>query len=619
MPDNDASRRSKRTAVLVVHGIGSQRAQETVRGVIRALWLDDDADDRGRRLWTHPELSGADIDLAVMTTNSVPGSRDRRSVDFHEFYWAHLMSETKAVAVLLWLYELGRKGPNLKLGMNGLWWCGAIFVCLLNLSVALLALQAIAWFSEIKKSEAESMLVAPFLLIFSSVAFGFCISLRHRAFRLAAWLGAICLGGAIIILAYVALRWFGPGNPSAAPSHLDWLTNVTLPMLIALISTYLLMGKQGLRAFWRVLAVSAAVFLVFLAWVWMNWADPNFTVAEIVVEGWRPWSLSSPWSSVVAWVIIGVYLIVNAAFLQPYLGDAARYFRNAPANVAVRREIRKQAVDTLARLHTSGLYDRIIVVAHSLGCVVAYDMLRAYFSRVCDELPTAVELGTSFPEVDEALWEPFKAGSKDEQKELRLRAREIVARIADVTVQNPPARTGFKSWLVTDFVTLGNALTHAHYLMCVGKNHAELEKDFDRRVSERDFPTCPPKRLDGDGLLFFPNPKTGKKEFHHGALFGLTRWTNLYFPLSEIFWGDAIGGPVAPIFGSHIIDVPVSTHASGGADFFTHNTYLDVERAGGRNAPHIVALRKAVDLADAGTAIELADVGSGEARQGNER
>ena len=44
-----------------------------------------------------------------MTTNEVPGSKDGRIVDFHELYWAHLMSETKAVAVLLWLYELCAK------------------------------------------------------------------------------------------------------------------------------------------------------------------------------------------------------------------------------------------------------------------------------------------------------------------------------------------------------------------------------------------------------------------------------------------------------------------------------------------------------------------------------
>ena len=37
----------KRTAVLVVHGIGSQRALETVRGVIQGVWLNrEDPNDK---------------------------------------------------------------------------------------------------------------------------------------------------------------------------------------------------------------------------------------------------------------------------------------------------------------------------------------------------------------------------------------------------------------------------------------------------------------------------------------------------------------------------------------------------------------------------------------------
>src|SRR5262245_6145802 len=124
----------KRTAILVVHGIGSQRALETMRGVIRGIWLNrSNPNDRGRRIWMHPERDGADIDLSVMTTNTVPDTGGRR-IDFHELYWAHLMSETKAVAVLLWLYELCRKGPIMKPGMNGMWWAAAIFLCLMNLS-----------------------------------------------------------------------------------------------------------------------------------------------------------------------------------------------------------------------------------------------------------------------------------------------------------------------------------------------------------------------------------------------------------------------------------------------------------------------------------------------------
>ena len=68
--------------------------------------------DKGKRIWTHPQRDGSDIDLAVMTTNTVPDLPDGRVVDFHELYWAHLMSETKAVAVLLWLYELCPQGSD---------------------------------------------------------------------------------------------------------------------------------------------------------------------------------------------------------------------------------------------------------------------------------------------------------------------------------------------------------------------------------------------------------------------------------------------------------------------------------------------------------------------------
>ena len=399
MPDRDRSEARKRTAVLVVHGIGSQRALETVRGVIRGVWSDsDDPEDPGKRLWTHPEVTGTDIDLAVMTTNQVPESKDKRSVDFHELYWAHLMSETKAVAVLLWLFELGRKGPIMKPGMNGLWWAAAIFLCLLILSIALLALQGVFLFSN---TNPQSMLVAPFLLIFSSVTFGLVVALRHRAFRLVKLLAMICAAGSVIIIAYFVIEWLEPGGPRLADGA-DLIAMVALPISTALLAVYLLMREQGVRAFWRAMLVSVVVFAIFLALIW----NTDRTLAENLIAGWRPWSLNSPWSSVAAWTVIGAYLAINAAFLQSYLGDAARYFRGSPANVAVRRAIRKEAVDTLERLHTSGLYDRIIIVAHSLGCVVSYDMLRAYFSRVCDELPPVAELGPSFDRIDRASWQP---------------------------------------------------------------------------------------------------------------------------------------------------------------------------------------------------------------------
>ena len=562
-----------------------------------------------------------------MTTNKVPDSRDGRGVDFHELYWAHLMSETKAVAVLLWLYELCRKGPIMKPGMNGLWWLAAVFLCLMNLSFALLALQGIFLFSQ---NSAQIMLVAPYLMLFASLLLGFGVakSWGERASRLARPLKISLAWGLVPIAVYIAVGIYFPGGKTGRDG-VELLTQIGLPTLIAFLATLLIMGKQGRRAFWRALIISLVMSIIYIAadQLW-HWETPFFST---LLESWV-WGMNSPWSVAAASAVIALYLIVNAAFLQSYLGDAARYFRNSPANVAVRRAIRKEAVDTLERLH-NGQYDRIVVVAHSLGTVVAYDMLRTYFSRVCSDLPPVAQLGQDFADIDGAGWQPEnKTASPVEKKELRTKARSAIASIAHAASQPGDDGRSRKSWLVTDFVTLGSALTHAYYLMCRDKQKPELDeeieadvgkrveagpkadvevglkRDFVRRVREREFPTCPPKQLDQDGLLTYHNPKTGNRQIHNGALFGLTRWTNIYFPRSQIFWGDAIGGALSPIFGYHVVDLEVSTRKAGGADFFTHTAYWDVERDPDTyRAPHIVALRKAVDLADTGAAVELVD------------
>jgi hypothetical protein len=604
MAEFKSSMDRKRTAVLAVHGIGSQRALETVRGVIRGVWLDpNDPEDKGKRLWTHPERSGVDIDLSVMTTNEVPESRDKVIVDFHELYWAHLMSETKAVAVLLWLYELCRKGPIMRPGINGLWWSAAIFLCLMNLSFSLLVLRATY---QLSQTSAQNILVAPFLLLLASIVFGIWRASRWRAYRLIKWLALFCGAGLLLIGGYFLLEWAVPGEGGMLDGA-ELVTLTALPTLVAGIATFLVMGREGMRAFGGALVVSLIVCFAFILSD-RHWY-PQSAFAGTIVHAW-PWGLNAPWGVPLAFGVLGLYLAANAAFLQPYLGDAARYFRGSPANVAVRRAIRKEAVDTLERLHTSGQYDRIIIVAHSLGCVVSYDMLRTYFSRVCDELPSVDLLGPELDEVDHLQWSYKETAKSDDKKFLRSKARQIIANIADATVYQPPSLQPAKSWLVTDFVTLGSALSHAYFLMCDGNSHDKLKEDFARRVTEREFPTCPPARLDQDGLLTFNNPKRKTRQIHHGALFALTRWTNIYFPMVQIFWGDAIGGPVAPIFGRHIVDLPVSTSESGAADFFTHTLYWNTEREPDRwNAPQIVALRNAVDLAEQESAIKLVNRG----------
>ena len=138
--------------------------------------------------------------------------------------------------------------------------------------------------------------------------------------------------------------------------------------LLAFLAAHLLMKKWGRHAFGMTYLLSLVFFLAFLFAEWWSAGWPS--VESHLVAANLAWALPSHASAIAAITIIGVYLLMNAAFLQPYLGDAARYFRNSPANVAVRRAIRKDAVDTLDQLHRSRDYDRIIVVAHSLGTAV---------------------------------------------------------------------------------------------------------------------------------------------------------------------------------------------------------------------------------------------------------
>jgi hypothetical protein len=149
--------------------------------------------------------------------------------------------------------------------------------------------------------------------------------------------------------------------------------------------------------------------------------------------------------------------------------------------------------------------------------------------------------------------------------------------------------------------------------MCRGETDRELTDDFERRAREREFPTCPPfsedRQAKDDKVGYLTFVERGVQYFHHGGQFALTRWTNLYFPASQLLWGDAIGGPVGPIFGdgrkptstSNITDIKVSTNSKGIDRFFAHVLYWDGTVPPETNkAPHIAALRDAIDIADEG-------------------
>src|SRR5260221_2592353 len=200
MSAQSGSQARKRTAVLVIHGMGSQRPLDTARVVVEAVWLEVDLSAQGkRRMGTPPQRRGVDdIALPVITTNFVPDT-DHGRIDFHELYWAHLMSETRLVAVLLWLFELARMGPRLKPSIAAVYWGALVFLSVLVLSISLLAIQLTIQIAELvaihatipyfKIYEDFHSLVYVFLISIAVTAgFAFLAAICKRAFSLASWL-----------------------------------------------------------------------------------------------------------------------------------------------------------------------------------------------------------------------------------------------------------------------------------------------------------------------------------------------------------------------------------------------------------------------------------------------
>ncbi|MGE0562976.1 MAG: hypothetical protein AB7O50_00535 [Pseudolabrys sp.] len=481
-------------------------------------------------------------------------------------------------------------GPLLNHRLRYVWLGGAVFLALLILSVSFLVLQTIEKLSNVAL-ERQALLLAPLLMVVIVLGFALIVSwcVRTPLFTgvVLRLLGAIAVGAAIVAIIAAAILFVFNGlgcypQDVALIGGLKAVSMYLLPLGVAFVACRILMGRNGAKPLSLVYVGSIVFFLIYVGFLWSR----GGSIADAICRGWVPWSLASEWTAVVAWVVIAIYVIANAAFLTPYLGDAARYFRNSPANVEGRRTIRKQAVDMLAYLHECDRYDRIVVVAHSLGTVVAYDMLRAYYSRIHHSLPDPAALQPALGEVD---------GGKLTCEQARAKGRAIIKAMIGAA----KAKTGTKTWLVTDFVTLGSPLAHAEYLMCRGTSREELADDLARRKKEREFPTCPPEEQDDDGWLTFDRPGVGRR-FHHAGLFGMTRWTNLHFPMAQLLWGDAIGGPVAPVFGRYVVEREVHTRSADQPDFFAHTTYWDValRQPDKPLPPHIAALQEAINLAD---------------------
>lgn len=269
--------------------------------------------------------------------------------------------------------------------------------------------------------------------------------------------------------------------------------------------------------------------------------------------------------------IAGLSLLIGfvSGALTRSVGDAARYLDDHPDNIAVRQSIREAGVTLLRRLHSEEGYDRVVVVGHSLGSVIAYDLIRQYWSDVHREhgglvAPTQRALKTYLADVASA--------STDQQKALWEENRQLGM-----------------PWLITDLVTLGSPLAHATSILA--RSHADLKE----RQRQLELPTCPPspdgKRFAIRSSYVVDGQRRTIDVLAQGCPFATTRWTNLYAPVRGWFFGDVVGGRVAPEFGAGVTDVVVSVEP-----WWRRRTLLAHTAYWRPGEPTAQALAQAIDL-----------------------
>lgn len=298
--------------------------------------------------------------------------------------------------------------------------------------------------------------------------------------------------------------------------------------------------------------------------------------------------------------VVAVAALVWGLISKTYagvLGDVARYLRPLPENIETRQRIREVGVDLLSKLHDDGRYDRIVVLGHSLGSVVAYDVLtQLWIERHRQHDAPNRATFTPLRAVERAVTAaPTHRGGPPEPvslDEARLRQHQAWAGL----------RANTQPWLITDFVTVGSPLAHARTLLT--KNPTA----FDDAVRSRIYPTCPPvvetERRSGLQRITYdrpyPSSEGGVRTFtmlHHAAPFAVTRWTNLHFrPRLLGIKGDPVGGEVSAVFGPWVKDV---TLEAGQWVWKSHTGYWSSGTTAGN--VHLGYLQDALDLETAVT------------------
>ncbi len=388
------------------------------------------------------------------------------------------------------------------------------------------------------------------------------------------WLLAICaalLTGAVVVSAreIVEFDWIGA-----------FLTKEAQPGLYLLVAGLVLILVPRLTPLTNFLWGTSG---------WIGGALGFLGLAYVYFSIYAFWYLSG--------LALEVFLAVR--FLLPYFGDAASYLSAHTETVESRQMVRSRGLRLLRSLHDDPAYDRVVIVGHSLGSVLAYDLLHILWGQVgpTNANPPPAFAQEALGEVDEFIrthpkdkWSDFEV---EAYQELQWKAFDALRRQGAKDHLGDQARNG---WKISDFISLGSPLTSAQFIVADGPD------DMERLREDRVMPTAPPRPYNSKFFSFYEEP-SGAFSAHHGSVFSVVRWSNVFDPFHPllIMLGDPIGGPVSgkELFGAGVLDI---AQRISGADprerVFTHNSYWkNTSHDWDAPAPHILLLRRLVDIA----------------------
>jgi hypothetical protein len=300
------------------------------------------------------------------------------------------------------------------------------------------------------------------------------------------------------------------------------------------------------------------------------------------------------------------YLVsrVLPGWLTTSFVDVVRYLDTSPRSYQVRREIRKGMVDLLVKLHGAKnldgteRYQRIIVVAHSLGAFIAYDGIAYLWSHIDQQLP-ARRRGAGAPEGLENL--ERKASLLPDQHFSSEGLPVSEAKLDDYRVAQRRLWLGLRHqgnpWRITDLITLGTPMYFTDRL------YTKNVDEFKQRVARGELPTCPPqdegqeKNNINSTKRWYSWERDGRREMDYKAAFAVVRWTNMWFPARLHFFGDWFGNRLAPLFGNGIKDIRLERNLPRAAvPGYAHAQYLRFPNDTSDGSVTTI-LRKSMDLA----------------------